>query len=242
MPYVALAIFPVITFLFPNPVEIWWLFKARGPKTIPPEVMKLHMGIGLRLQGMATNALVAGLLLWLMLRYSVPFSAVGLSFGHWETNFSIGCVAGGCWVAYKIWLARISSAAKRARITAHISRASEPLLFWVPALILWTFVEEFWRAFCLNAFKSSGYPMTVAILLTSLAFGIAHFGLRPGGIAAKVFVGAVFALLFVWRWSLIPPYLVHLISNLDSLQAGRHAAGAPSEGDGGAKPIINSEV
>jgi membrane protease YdiL (CAAX protease family) len=223
MPYVALAIFPVITILLPNPVEIWWLFKAKGPKSMPPEVVKLHMGIGLRLQGMATNALVAGFLLWLMLRYSIPAIAVGLSFNHWETDVLIGCAAGGCWVAFKIWLARASSAAQRARISAHISKSSEPLFFWLPALILWTFVEEFWRAFCLSAFKSSGYSMAVAILLTSLAFGIAHFGLRPGGIAAKAFGGAVFALLFVWQWSLVPPYLVHLISNLDSLQAGRRA-------------------
>jgi len=223
MPYVALAIFPIITFLFPNPVEIWWLFKAKGPKPIPPEVMKLHMGIGLRLQGTATNALILGLLLSLMWRHSIPAGAVGLSFTHWKTDFLIGCAAAGCWVAFKIWLARKSRAAARARTTAHVSRASEPLLFWVPAVILWAFVEEFWRAFCLNAFKSSGYSIGVAILLTSLAFGIAHFGLRPGGIAAKVFGGAVFALLFVWQWSLIPPYLVHLISNLDSLQAGRRA-------------------
>lgn len=223
MPYVALAIFPVITFLAPNPVEIWWLFKAKGPKPIPPEVMKLHMGIGLRLQGTATNALILGLVLLLMSRYSIPPGAVGLSFGRWKTDILIGCVAAGCWVAFKVWLARVSSAAKRGRTTAHISRASEPLLFWVPALIMWSFVEEFWRAFCLNAFKSSGYSIGVAILLTSLAFGIAHFGLHPGGIAAKVFGGAVFALLFVWQWSLIPPYLVHLTSNLDSLQAGRRA-------------------
>jgi membrane protease YdiL (CAAX protease family) len=223
MPYVALAIFPVITFLFPNPVEIWWLFKAKGPKPIPPEVMKLHMGIGLRLQGMATNALIAALLLLLMKRHSISAGAVGLSFSHWKMDFLIGCAAGGCWVAFKIWLARKSPAAARARTSAHMSQASEPVLFWVPALILWSFVEEFWRAFCLNAFKSSGYSMAIAILLTSLAFGIAHFGLRPGGIAAKAFMGAVLALLFVWRWSLIPPYLVHLISNLDSLQAGRRA-------------------
>ncbi|MEJ2010568.1 MAG: CPBP family intramembrane metalloprotease [Acidobacteriota bacterium] len=223
MPYVALAIFPVITFLFPNPVEIWWLFKAKGPKPIPPEIMKKHMGIGLRLQGMATNVLIAGLLLLLMLRYSIPAGAVGLSFDHWEMDILIGCAAGGCNVAFKLWLAHKSRAASRARISAHMSQASEPLLFWVPALILWVFVEEFWRGFCLNAFKSTGYSMAIAVVLTSLVFGVAHFGLRPGGIAAKAFIGAVFALLFVWRWSVIPPYLVHLISNLDSLQAGRRA-------------------
>lgn len=223
MPYVALAIFPVITFLFPNPVEIWWLFKAKGPKPIPPEVMKLHMGIGLRLQGMATNAVIVGLVLLLMKRYSIRAGAVGLSFDHWEMDILIGCAIAACNIAYKLWLARKSRAAARARISAHMSQASEPLLFWVLALILWAFVEEFWRGFCLSAFKSSGYPMVIAIVLTSLAFGFAHFGLPPGGVAAKASMGAVLALLFVWRWSLIPAYLVHLISNLDSLQAGRRA-------------------
>lgn len=223
IPYVALAAFPVITILFPNPIEIWWLFKAKGPKPMPREVMEKHKGIGLRLQGMATNALIIGLLLLLMKRYSIRAGAVGLSFDHWEMDILIGCAVAACNVAYKLWLARKFLAAARARISAHMSQASEPMLFWVPALILWAFVEEFWRGFCLSAFKSSGYPMVIAIVLTSLAFGIAHFGLPPGGIAAKSSMGAVLALLFVWRWSLIPPYLIHLISNLDTLQAGRRA-------------------
>jgi membrane protease YdiL (CAAX protease family) len=223
MPYFALAILPVITILFPNPVEIWWLIKAKGPKPMPPEVLDRHKGVGLRLQGMATNALIAALLLFLMKRYSISAGAVGLSFDHWEMDILVGCSVAGCNIAYKLWLARKSPAAARARISAHMSQSSEPVLFWVPALILWSFVEEFCRGFCLNAFKSSGYPMVIAIVLTSVVFGIAHFGLRPGGIAAKAFMGAVLALLFVWRWSLIPPYLVHLISNLDSLQAGRRA-------------------
>jgi CAAX protease family protein len=225
MPYAALAILPVVAILFPNPVEIWWLFKAKGPKPMPPEVLEKHKGIGHRLQGAASNTLVMGLVLSLMWRYSIPVATVGLTFDHWEADFLIGCVAGGCYVAFKVWLAHRSRAASRARTSAHMSQASEPLIFWVPAVILWAFVEEFWRGLCLNTFKGSGYPMATAILLTSLAFGIAHFGLRPGGIAAKVVLGAIFALLFVWRWSLIPPYLVHLITNLDTLQAGRRAHG-----------------
>ena len=77
-------------------------------------------------------------------------------------------------------------------------------------LTLFTFVHEAWRVLCLHSLIQSGCTAQMALLLTSVAYGLAFStaGLSAGASAAAL--GAVYGALYLWQGYFLLPFVAHL--------------------------------
>ena len=105
-PYIALAIFPLVMLLVPNPVAFAWGFK-RGFTPMPPDVAERSGKAG-RYTVFLMHALILALVLSLMSTHSVPASRVGLLLDHWPIHLLPGLAAGLLWIGLYGLLVRLS--------------------------------------------------------------------------------------------------------------------------------------
>lgn len=76
------------------------------------------------------------------------------------------------------------------------------------------FVEEsIYRGFALP-FLEDRWGTVAAVLVTSVAFGLLHWGNGPAAIVATSFLGALLAAIFVWRRNLVAGTVAHALYNL----------------------------
>jgi membrane protease YdiL (CAAX protease family) len=174
-------------------------------------------------------ALLCTLLWVLMARYSVSASSIGLSLRHWETFGVIGAVAGTGKLAYSALVTRVlprppaGSPPRYPGVLIGRSGGQEILLLAVSS-----FVEEFWRAFCLVCFLRLGHGPVFAVVVTSFAFALAHregrdtLVMKVGRVWAHSISGAYYAVFFLWCHSIVVTWVAHLLYNsVRSYQARR---------------------
>ena len=92
-----------------------------------------------------------------------------------------------------------------------MSESSQPKFLYPMLLFSFTFApmaeEVFFRGFLQNAFRQR-MPLTLAIIVQSLIFGVCHFfGAMHAGVA--ILLGLLLTLLYEWRKTLIAPIFVH---------------------------------
>ena len=102
------------------------------------------------------------------------------------------------------------------------------------AVLLGPIAEEvFFRGFLLNAFCRR-MPVSAALLLQSVIFGIVHFYTAQA--IAAAFLGLVLGLVYLWRKTILTPFLVHAGYNalfaLSILTAMHAYANGPALGVG----------
>jgi membrane protease YdiL (CAAX protease family) len=233
--YVSLAIFPVLSLLRPDPIQIRWgmqLAKQKMPfRPLPPHLKERSDQIDRRYLRFFQSGVMCASIYFLMRRYSVSATAVGLRFDHLSRYLALGAAAGTSYLIY-LRLVRMAAAILARRPipyqpVGYLTRGSAML--WVFGNILGCFAEEYWRAFCLFSVMVVGYEQWFAVLATSIAFAFAHYwGHRPtsfqlGYLSAAAAFGVFFALLLLWSNSIVVTYSGHLMVNLVALYRSRRA-------------------
>ena len=94
--------------------------------------------------------------------------------------------------------------------------------------------EEFlYRGFVFSAFQRAfGSSATVAIVGSSVLFGIGHFYQGRRGMTNTFVLGAIFATVRFWTGSLVPPILAHLAVDLVAGLGGSRWAAAQNQAKG----------
>jgi membrane protease YdiL (CAAX protease family) len=95
------------------------------------------------------------------------------------------------------------------------SGGNSPLWAWIVASTLFAGVveESIYRGYALSGFRRRIHPVW-AVVISSLAFGLLHFGLGVEDMLDSALFGAVLAILFV-RWPSVWPLAVaHAVANL----------------------------
>jgi membrane protease YdiL (CAAX protease family) len=211
-PYLALASFPLATWLAPNPTRFSWGFR-HGLEPMPVEVRDKAESTD-RYWYFIVDAITIAFVIALMLRNGIPAARVGVRLAQWKNNVVVGVAAGIVSVLFQSLLTRFFPNAVSGSTVDHYRRRSVTL--WVFVFVSGAFAEEFWIAFCLVTLRAAGHSAVISVVATAVVFGAVHFTYRFGAIAVAI-KGAASALLFLLCGSLIPMFLVHFIGNLGSL-------------------------
>lgn len=229
--YGALLAFPAVMLLIPEPVDLLWVTKhstlAMGVPPMPAELREQSRRNAYYLM-FAKYGLLCTFLYVLIRRYSVPAPSIGLSLHRWGVFGAIGAVAGVGLLAYWAVVTRIPLVSTGVALTRHLERwthrsnAQQSFL-----IVVNSFAEEFWRAFCLVALGGLGHRALFAVLATSFAFGLAHHeaagapALKLGRICGHSTSGAYLAIFFLLYHSIIVTWIAHLLFNSVRLRQAR---------------------
>jgi hypothetical protein len=223
--YAVLLAAPAIILLIPEPVDLLWVLRhstlASGVAPMPAEVKERSRRNAYYLLFLK-DALLCTLLWVLMAKYAVSASSIGLSLLHWEIFGVIGVVAGigllAC-SALVTWVLPRLTAGSPPRFPGVLTGRSggqEILL-----LVVSSFADEFWRAFCLVCFLRLGHGAVFAVVVTSLVYalccqreGTDTLFMKVGRIWAHSISGAYFAVFFLWWHSILVTWVAHLLYNL----------------------------
>jgi len=125
--------------------------------------------------------------------------------------------AGGLFVlACRHALSALSPSAASAENNEYLLRG--PIVLWLTIFLTGGIVEEFWQAVCIVCFTENGYSRISVLLLTAIAFSLAHSAGLPSRIApgmvnlfAETLVGLMLGGLFLWSGNLVTPCVASVI-------------------------------
>jgi hypothetical protein len=241
--YIALASFPVLANLRPEPIGIRWAVrhgKLRLPMPpLPPELWERSQR-NRRYLLFLTYALVCACAYVAMREYSIPASAAGLHLRHWPIFIGVGVAASVVRLGFQSLMRAIAGTLAAGTIAYHpadyLTRGS-PVL-WVASDLVGSFAQEYWRAFCLVALLGLHSGVLSAVVATSVAFCLAHYHTRTsaaaqfGYLLTMAGVGVFYALLFLWSHSIVVTCTAHLLGNLVGLYRARKALTARDSAPG----------
>jgi len=225
--YLALAAYPIIgIFVFD-----WWgaRWAAEHHKMVlPTDIARKVEEIGRPLQFLRFALLFAALRAIAGSRF---WSIVPIA-GHvhsWHVLVLAGAIGAATMLLSRQTVAYYSRNSVYPESNEYLLRGSAAL--WLAVFLIGGFVEEFWRALCIVAFEQSNYNAASIILMTAVAFSIAHQSGLPSRIApglsnagAEVLLGLILGVLFAWSRSLVPPYVASVLYYSANFVLTRRAA------------------
>jgi membrane protease YdiL (CAAX protease family) len=219
--YLAPLVLPLCVFLPFNFIRFDWGFR-NGLKTMPTEVLTRAERVD-QLVWPFQHATLLGLVTILMAQEKISAAQVGIRGDHWQLSLALGITAGLLLVAMQglVWKLVPSVMADG----GEFENAKGSAILWCANHIVAAFSEELWLVFCVVSLLRAGFPLFVAILVPSIAFGSAHFTYRLGALTVAI-KGSFSIFLFLATGSLFAPFMFHLLGNLGSLYWSR-AEGTP---------------
>jgi Type II CAAX prenyl endopeptidase Rce1-like len=212
VPYVSLAVFPLLVFFPFNIVAFSWGFR-HGTQPMPAELASRSKIIDQYVREFS-DALLLLVVTSLAIQHSVPFSRIGLRLTGWQWNLAIGLGASVLQIALEGLAWRFFPPGEGFLGDKRLIEGSASQ--WAFSNLLSVLAEEFWIAFCVITLRQTGHSILTSVALTASVFAATHFQYRLGAIATGLY-GAIFASLFLWRGSLLPSYLMHYIGNVGAL-------------------------
>lgn len=225
IPYLGLAIFPLASFVPFNLVRFSWGYH-HGLETMPHDVRAKAETVD-RYTWPLTNLLTVLPIIILMNHQRLAAAVVGLRLDLWQLNIALGVSTGLFLVVIQGLLGMLMIPEKED--LDHAEHARGPASLWCLMFLFGTFSEELWLAFCLVALRHTNHSITFSILFTAIAIGLAHFPYRFGAFGTAS-LGAVSGILFIWRGSLLPSFLLHFVGNVGALYWSRRRAASKTAG------------
>lgn len=129
---------------------------------------------------------------------------------HWERMFFHGIILGLSLVGVLMIFRIFFPEARRFGFLVMAGIASPPLIR-VSTLLLVICTEELWRAVCLTILIGHGFFGPQAVLVTSVAYGLAYLGWGYRIALSDGIIGAVYGGLFIWSGSFFVPFAAHTV-------------------------------
>ena len=99
-----------------------------------------------------------------------------------------------------------------------VAKGHAGLLLAVVMVIVVAFVEEtIFRGYLIRRFKSATQHPWVAVLFSSLVFSLGHGYEGMSGVISIFCLGAVLAVIYLWRKSLVAPMVIHFCIDFSSI-------------------------
>ncbi|MBZ5554008.1 MAG: CPBP family intramembrane metalloprotease [Acidobacteriia bacterium] len=216
IPYLALAIFPIASIVPFNLFRFSWGYH-HGLQKMPDDVRERAEKVD-RFTWPFHKLLTIAPVILLMKHEGVSPRATGLHLDVWQLNAALGICTGLMLVVIQGLLWRLMNRRMGSLDDAECARG--PASLWLLEFLFGAFSEELWLAFCLVGLRRTCHSIPLSILLTAIAFGLAHFPYGFGAFATASY-GALSGMLFLWRSSLLPSFLFHFVGNIGSLYWAR---------------------
>lgn len=94
---------------------------------------------------------------------------------------------------------------------------AEKVLAAVLVVVVAVVEETVFRGYLLRRFAQLTSSPAVAVVLSAIVFALGHGYEGSAGMAAVAFLGVVFALVYLWRGSLLAPMVMHLLQDMAGL-------------------------
>jgi CAAX protease family protein len=162
------------------------------------------------------------LVLYFTWRNQESVRQIGWSFDHLRRDVALGLLLfvpvffGGNVLAGWLHRAGLSAPAQRPSFL-DISGVSQAALGLLIVTVVAVVEETIFRGYLMLRFKAITGRTSAAVILSSLVFSLGH-GYEGMAGAISVFVlGAIFALVYVWRNSVVAPIVMHFLTDFTSL-------------------------
>lgn len=159
------------------------------------------------------------LIVYFLRRNGEPIARIGWSLRNWTQEVSVGLL---------LFLPMFYGAAAIERALSHVglSAPQKPLPSLVPGrsagelalavilVIVVAFAEEtIFRGYLILRLNATSRSLLAAVILSTAIFSFGHGYEGTAGVATVGFMGLVFALVYVWRRSLIAPTVMHFLQD-----------------------------
>ena len=214
--WVLLALPVILLFSLTIGLGVFLVFQAGGDRSVlSTEMPRLVVYVII-----LNHSILLALLLWFVRLDGLKLSEIGFNRGRgWTLEIAIGLVFGtAIFFAQRHLFEPLLDLLLADTNTHRIASAEDPLgTFILPSLfagiVAGGFVEEaLFRGYALRRLTER-MSLWIAIPVMLLFFAVLHIGLGLVGIVIATVNGLLFALLYVWRRSLIAPILAHGLVN-----------------------------
>lgn len=168
------------------------------------------------------DAALMALVMYLVWRNGENFSALGWIRKHARREVAVGVVL---FIPFIITLGLLEGVLRAFGLPAPAGPPAYLLprstLDHVIAVVLLLIVavseETIFRGYLMRRFEQVSASRHFAVMLSAFLFALGHAYQGPLGAIAVGIVGVVFALIYLWRGSLIAPMTIHFIQNFMGL-------------------------
>ncbi len=162
---------------------------------------------------------LVSLVFYFLWRNGEPFQNLGLSLKNWQKEAFLGLALFG-----PVFLGAgfLDDLLRRAGIPApatptpaffQVQGAGEIVLAFVLVVIVALVEETIFRGYLLLRFRATGsYPFSAAVL-ASVIFALGHGYEGTSGVITVGALGLAFALVYLWRGSLVAPMVMHFLQD-----------------------------
>jgi uncharacterized protein len=159
------------------------------------------------------------LIFYFIRRNGEPIARIGWSFQNWPQEVAVGLF---------LFLPMFYSAGFIENGLSHVGfstpqkplpslvprRSAEELVLAVILVIVVAFAEEtMFRGYLILRLRATTRSLLAAVILSAIIFSFGHGYEGSAGVVTVGFMGLVFAIVYVWRQSLIAPMVMHFLQD-----------------------------
>lgn len=173
--------YPLLAYLLGDPVVAKWGLDHGALAPMPPEAERRAQRIGRYLW------ILRYLVLCSYIFYVMHRSGVSLVTARLNSHYLIRSLGGGISVGVLFLLVRKSGSSLWPGLSFENPRhpvLTGSLIVWLLIVVLGSFSEELWRAFCLIALHNASVNALFAMVITSVVFALSQLGGRPSRISS----------------------------------------------------------
>ena len=162
---------------------------------------------------------LVSLILFFLWRNGESVKALGWTFKHgWrEVVLGIGLFIpltfGAAWLEQLLQLAGFSAPATPQPSFLTAADTAQFILAFVLVVVVAVAEETIFRGYLILRFGAITASRTVAILVSAVIFSLGHGYEGTSGVITVGMLGLVFALVYVWRKSLVAPVVMHFLQD-----------------------------
>lgn len=162
------------------------------------------------------------LVLYFVWRNGEPVRLIGWSLSHWPREVVIGiglffpAAFGADFLETALHQAGLSAPTKLPSFLT--ATGSERIIMAVILVIVVAIVEEtIFRGYLIRRFTALTRSTVAAVFLSALVFSLGHGYEGLAGVISVFCLGIVFALVYLWRRSLVAPMVMHFLIDFTSI-------------------------
>ena len=162
------------------------------------------------------------LVLYFTWRNQESVRQLGWNFDHLRRDVALGLILfvpvffGGNVLADLLHQAGLSAPAQRPSFLA-VSGVIQVALGFLIVTVVSVVEETVFRGYLMLRFKTVTGRTSAAVILSSLVFSLGHGYEGMAGVISVFVLGAIFALVYLWRKSVVAPIVMHFLTDFTSL-------------------------
>jgi membrane protease YdiL (CAAX protease family) len=162
------------------------------------------------------------LLLYFFWRTLAPLQPIGWNFDRLGRNITLGVILfvpvylGGNALASLLHEFGLSAPARQPSFLA-VTGLREVALSLAIVTVVAIVEETIFRGYLMLRFEAVSGSRTAAVIFSSLFFSLGHGYEGTAGAITVFLLGVIFALIYLWRRSLIAPIVIHFLTDFTSI-------------------------